>query len=55
MVIEFFDIISIGNINLLILIDYDPALRNDVVLTWVLLKVDDSDQISQVGIDDGNI
>jgi hypothetical protein len=46
MIIEISAIISVGNENLLILIDHDPALRNDVVITWVLLEVDDSDQIS---------
>ena len=45
MVLEFSAIISVGNVNLLILIDHDSALRNDVVLAWILLEVDDFDQI----------
>lgn len=39
MIIDFYAIISIGNVNLLILIDHYPTLRNDVLQTWVLLKV----------------
>jgi hypothetical protein len=32
MVIEISAIISVGNVNMVILIDHDPALRNNVVL-----------------------